>query len=51
MTQDLAAIIRFFHRHRLRLRYVIIGAMALSVWGRPRTTLDLYFLVEVEDAN
>lgn len=28
-----------------RLKYMLIGAMALSVWGRPRATLDLDFLV------
>lgn len=28
-----------------RMRYMLIGAVALSIWGRPRATLDLDFLV------
>ena len=31
--------------------YVLIGAWALSVWGRPRATLDLDFLVLVNEAG
>lgn len=30
---------------RTRLRYMIIGGIAVSVWGRPRTTLDIDFAV------
>ena len=33
---------------RLRVRYVLIGAWALGVWGRPRATFDVDFLVLVE---
>ena len=47
ITRNLAAAVRFFQRHRLR--YALIGGMALSVWGRPRTTLDLDFLVQVDE--
>lgn len=30
---------------RARLRYMIIGGIAVSIWGRPRTTLDIDFVV------
>jgi hypothetical protein len=32
-----------------RVRYAIIGAWALSLWGKPRATADLDFLVLVND--
>ena len=32
---------------RARVRYAIIGAWALSLWGKPRATADLDFLVLV----
>lgn len=44
---SLSAIIRTFRRHRIR--YLLIGAVVMSVWGRPRTTLDLDFLVQVDE--
>jgi hypothetical protein len=31
-----------------RVSYMMIGAWALSVWGRPRATMDLDFLVMVD---
>ena len=31
------------------MRYAIIGAWALSLWGKPRATADLDFLVLVKD--
>lgn len=34
---------------RARARYAIIGAWALSLWGKPRATADLDFLVVVKD--
>jgi len=34
---------------RARVSYALIGAWALAVWGRPRTTLDLDFLVLVDE--
>jgi hypothetical protein len=33
---------------RARIRYAIIGAWALSLWGKPRATADLDFLVLVK---
>jgi hypothetical protein len=38
---------------RARVLYVLIGAWALAVWGRPRATVDVDFLVLVneEDLN
>lgn len=32
-----------------RVSYMMIGAWALAVWGRPRATMDLDFLVMVDD--
>ena len=34
-----------------RVRYALIGAWALAVWGRPRATTDLDILVMVDEAN
>jgi hypothetical protein len=34
---------------KARVRYAIIGAWALSLWGKPRATADLDFLVLVND--
>ena len=34
---------------RARVGYAIIGAWALSLWGKPRATADLDFLVLVKD--
>jgi hypothetical protein len=36
---------------RARVRYAIIGAWALSLWGKPRATADLDFLVLVNDQD
>ena len=47
IARNLARVTRFFQRHRLH--YMLIGAVAMSVWGRPRTTLDLDFLVLVDE--
>jgi len=43
----LAAIIDSFKR--VRVGYMIIGAWALAVWGRPRATMDLDFFVMLEE--
>ena len=34
---------------RARVRYAIIGAWALSLWGKPRATADLDFLIFVNE--
>lgn len=49
LERDLLAVVRLLQRHRVR--YALIGAVALSVWGRPRTTLDLDFLIQVDEAG
>jgi hypothetical protein len=36
---------------RERIPYVLIGAWALAVWGRPRATTDLDFLVLVNEED
>ena len=33
----------------LRLPYMLIGAFALSAWGRPRATLDLDFILQTRE--
>jgi len=43
----LAAIIDSLRN--VRAPYMMIGAWALAVWGRPRATMDLDFLVMVDD--
>ena len=35
--------------HDLRLPYMVIGAFALSAWGRPRATLDLDFIIQTPE--
>ena len=34
---------------RFRLPYMILGAFALSAWGRPRATLDLDFILQTTE--
>jgi hypothetical protein len=34
---------------RFRLPYMVIGAFALSAWGRPRATLDLDFILQTTE--
>jgi len=34
---------------RVRLPYMLIGAFALSAWGRPRATLDLDFILQTTE--
>ncbi len=36
---------------RERIPYVLIGAWALAVWGRPRATTDVDFLVKTNEEN
>ena len=33
----------------LKLPYMVIGAFALSAWGRPRATLDLDFIIQASE--
>lgn len=51
IKHSLKKILKFFTRERIP--YLLIGGMALSLWGRPRTTLDVDFLilVDAEDMN
>lgn len=48
---DLAIVLRQVVEclRRARVQYAIIGAWALSLWGKPRGTADLDFLVLVDD--
>ena len=50
---DLAIVLRQVVEclRRSRVRYAIIGAWALSLWGKPRATADLDFLVLVNDQD
>jgi hypothetical protein len=34
---------------RSKIPYMLIGALALPVWGRPRATLDVDFMIPSED--
>jgi hypothetical protein len=34
-----------------RVRYMIIGAWAVAVWGRPRATMDLDLMVMVDESG
>jgi len=36
---------------RLNIPYIVIGAMALSVWARPRGTIDIDFLILVNQTE
>lgn len=35
----------------LKIPYAITGGFAISVWGRPRSTLDIDIIVEMEEKN
>lgn len=47
--QALGRSVRAFRAERVQ--YMLIGAWALAVWGRPRATLDLDFLVMLDEAD
>lgn len=36
---------------KLKISYVITGGMAVSVWGRPRSTMDIDIIVKLEPKN
>lgn len=36
---------------QVRIRYMIIGALAVAIWGRPRSTLDVDFIVLTEESG
>ncbi len=36
---------------KLEIPYVITGGMAVSAWGRPRTTMDINIIVELLPKN
>lgn len=47
ISETLTYIVDFFQRHRIP--YALIGAMALNIYGRPRTTLDIDFLILLDE--
>lgn len=47
ISDALISIVEFFQRHRIP--YALIGAMALNIYGRPRTTLDIDFLILLDE--
>lgn len=49
LHRDLHQIVRFLIKQRIP--YLLIGGLALSFWGRPRMTLDLDFLIEIDEAG
>ena len=49
IASELEKVIYFLHHHRIP--YLLIGGMALSLWGRPRTTLDLDFMIQMDEEN
>jgi len=46
LSRAIKTALRLFQS--LRCPYMMIGALALSLWGRPRGTLDLDFMVQIE---
>ena len=49
LRQALDCSVNCFRRERVS--YTLVGAWALAVWGRPRATLDLDFLVLVNEED
>jgi hypothetical protein len=49
ILKALISMVDFFQRHRIP--YALIGAMALNIYGRPRTTLDIDFLILSDEAD
>lgn len=43
IEQTVRDVIRVFRR--TRIPYMLVGALALSAWGRPRATLDIDFMI------
>jgi hypothetical protein len=48
---DFASVLRIFGDffERERIRYAVIGGVAVTAWGRVRSTKDLDFAVDAED--
>ncbi len=46
---DLCRVVSFCKKEKLE--YLLVGGLALGVWGRPRTTLDLDFMVLVSETQ
>ena len=46
-AKDLEAALRdiVLALRQVRIPYMLIGALALPVWGRPRATLDIDFVI------
>jgi hypothetical protein len=49
ILKALSTFVKFFQRHRIP--YALIGAMTLNIYGRPRTTLDIDFLVLLDETD
>jgi len=49
LNRELERIVLFLEQRQIP--YLLIGGLALSLWGRPRTTLDLDFLIQVEERD
>ncbi|MBL8142182.1 MAG: hypothetical protein JNM38_13785 [Acidobacteria bacterium] len=49
MNEDFLDLLRAFNDHDVR--FVVVGAYALAVWGRPRATGDLDVWIEASAEN
>jgi hypothetical protein len=52
-AEDLEAALRdiVLAVRQVRIPYMLIGALALPVWGRPRATLDIDFMILAASSN
>ena len=41
----------FRELHRARVRYLIVGAVAVNLHGVPRMTADLHLMLDLQEAN
>ena len=48
VLKKISKLLAEFEAQNLTAGYCVIGGVALSIWGTPRTTMDIDFLVNIE---
>ena len=49
LPEDFKDFIKFLNEHKVR--YLLIGGWAVGIYGHPRATKDIHFLIAIDDGN
>jgi hypothetical protein len=49
LPEDFKDFIRFLNKHDVR--YLLVGGWAVGIYGNPRATKDIDFLIAIDDVN